>query len=303
MIKNKDDRIELENIIIKNNDRDMRCAPGIEFKDNSCLDLQILIAMAKAYNIENPNKKIKLNDKYFILNPIVYKKYLLKNFQKKINICSDQYCWTKQTFINLMNNSMKERMKLTYRPEGPIARYEWLNTTNINDVMTQYEVQYKDFIYLGTVPIDIAELSNYGNKQFNFKHLNFDELIKKNKIKIGVIFNFDKHDENGSHWVAVYIDLINATVYYYDSYGTVPPDEIRKFIREFEKYIANKNIRCKYKYNTLRYQYKGSECGVYSMWFITSMLNGIQFDTIITTSIPDEEINKLRKKYFINVDF
>ena len=50
------------------------------------------------------------------------------------------------------------------------------------------------------------------------------------------IMNFDKEAENGSHWVAWYVkgDVkggAKATNYYYfDSYGTAVPDELRKYL-------------------------------------------------------------------------
>jgi hypothetical protein len=42
------------------------------------------------------------------------------------------------------------------------------------------------------------------------------------------IMNFDKEAENGSHWVAWYKRKKNY--YYFDSYGTAVPDELRKYL-------------------------------------------------------------------------
>ena len=41
-------------------------------------------------------------------------------------------------------------------------------------------------------------------------------LMEANKI--GVIFNLDKHDQSGSHWVAMFIDLENKFFFYFDSF-------------------------------------------------------------------------------------
>ena len=50
--------------------------------------------------------------------------------------------------------------------------------------------------------------------------------------------------------------------------------------------------------NTNRFQYKNSECGVYSMHFIEEFLNGKSFEEITTNIFNDEEINKKRMFYY-----
>ena len=67
--------------------------------------------------------------------------HLLKQFQDRYNnVCDTQYCWTQQDFIDKMNKLMRDELiKFTYRPQGPSGKFEWLNTTHLNEVMEQYE--------------------------------------------------------------------------------------------------------------------------------------------------------------------
>ena len=58
------------------------CAPGVKFEAGSCITLPILVEMAKAYNINNKNKII-LSCKTEILHPNQYKKYLLREIDKR----------------------------------------------------------------------------------------------------------------------------------------------------------------------------------------------------------------------------
>ena len=45
------------------------------------------------------------------------------------------------------------------------------------------------------------------------------------------IFNFDPSDKGGSHWIAWYIcDKREKKVYYFDSYGTGVPIELREYL-------------------------------------------------------------------------
>ena len=61
---------------IKLNKNDLQCAPHIEFSDNSCIALHVLVKMANAYNKEYPNNKIILNQTQELMSPKKYKKLL-----------------------------------------------------------------------------------------------------------------------------------------------------------------------------------------------------------------------------------
>jgi hypothetical protein len=151
-------------------------------------------------------------------------------------------------------------------------------------------------------------------------------MYKNKKYKIGFVLNLDKHNQSGSHWVALYSDLKNKQVYFFDSYGIKPKKEIVKLISMIAYWIdINNNKSCIYdditftkhdilkfskeggcekfkdidiQYNTIRHQFKNSECGVYSVNFILRLLNGHCFEKITTNITTDDEINNCREIYF-----
>ena len=86
--------------------------------------------------------------------------------------------------------------------------------------MHQYEHKYKDFIYLGTVPVDFDELEHLG-----IKDLPLDKLYQDGKKKLGMVINLDEHWQSGSHWVAFYTDL--NKIYFFDSNGHKPEKELK----------------------------------------------------------------------------
>jgi len=280
---------------------EMKCAPGKKFEAGSCITLPILIEMAKAYNKVHDNK-IKLSCKSELIHKNRYKKYLLKNINDRFkDVCTDQLCWTKQDFIKQMDDILREQLeKYTVRPLGPNGRFEWLNTINIDEVMDQYEKVHKDFIYLGAVPMDFQKLDLDG-----LSNINLDKHKNDGKSKFGIIFNLDESWQSGSHWVAGYYDIKDGKVYYYDSYGTYPEKRVSQLMNKFYKFYKNNNPgkKCDMRHNPTRHQFKNSECGVYSINFILQLLNGKSFDDICNTKLPDDEINKLRKLIFRNVNF
>lgn len=54
----------------------------------------------------------------------------------------------------------------------------------------------------------------------------------------------------------------------------------------------------KYFYNNVRHQYKNSECGVYSIYYITQFLAGRTFDDISEEALNDDEVNKYRYYFY-----
>lgn len=280
-------------------ENDKVCAPGAKFTAGSCIKLDVLVEMVKAYNKENPNDEIKLHSTHDTINPSQYKKYLLKELDKRLkNECTTQKCWTEQDFVNKMKEFYREELdKYTFLPDGPSGKFEWLNTLHINEVMEQYEKVFTDFKFMGAVPMDFDEFDDLGIRNFNY-----EKSIKNGKTKIGFVFNLDEHWQPGSHWVALYADLIKGQIYYFDSYAVRPEKRVRTLMRRIERFLREErnmkpdDIDC--DYNKIRHQYKNSECGVYSINFILRLLNGESFKSIEKSKVPDEKMNKMRIKYF-----
>ena len=200
-----------------------------------------------------------------------------------------------------------------FRPEKPDEWEKdpdkWLNTYNILNVMKQYEDKYNNFRFIGVFPIDFMNKINGSCVSKEMCSINLEEL-KKNKItKLGFIFNLDKHYQSGSHWVSLFINLNknnkNFGAYFYDSNGTSPPTEIKKFIKNFKVKLKKSHPNLikdfKFNYNKKRYQFTNSECGMFSLYFMNQCLKNISFDKILNDkNLNDEYVFKLRNKYFIN---
>lgn len=276
-------------------DKDKKCAPGLRFEDGACMTLNLLVTMAEAYNNKFPKNKISLCSKLETLNPKKYKRYLVREFSRRLeNVCDSHKCWVKQNFVKEMQNEAKHILSnYTFRPDGPKGRFTWLNTNNVNQVMHQYEKVYPEFKFFGAVPIDFDELD------LEISKMNIEDLYNSGKKKMGVVYNLDEHYKPGSHWVASYCDLENGCVYFFDSYGTLPEKRIRKFLRKVERFLSEKGVKKQdVRFNKKRHQYKNSECGVYSLHFIIRLLEGEGFDDINKERITDTEVNRYRDIYF-----
>lgn len=301
--------------VIKSDNEDKKCAPSKELTFNSCYLLEDLIDMCNAFNIYVDMKLIN-KPKINISNS---KEQLVLQLDDRLNdTCLDQLCWSKQEFIRLANNkkSIKEN---TFRPSGPNGQFTWLNTSNITQVLEQHHDVYPNFKYLGTVPMDFDKLPQLG-----IKNLDFDELYNNNIHQIGIVFNTDNHNESGSHWIALFANINEFKIYYFDSYGLPPEDRVRILVNRIAKWCCIKHNKpitepndifmnddhkiknniesldnVDIRFNTNRHQYKGSECGVYCMNFILRMLKGETFDEYNKNKLLDDTVNQCRQKYFI----
>ena len=103
----------------------------------------------------------------------------------------------------------------------------------------------------------------------------------------------DKHDEPGSHWVCSYIDIPKKAAYYFDSYGLEPPPEISRFLQRCKDQGCTTIL-----YNDIRHQRKDSECGMYCLFTIISLLNGRSFQDISLDIVNDDAMNLFRDIIF-----
>lgn len=282
-------------------DKDLRCAPAKKYENGSCITVDVLIKMVDAYNEHYQTNKIPVFPEVAQQDPKRYKKYLIKQLDMRLDsVCDDQRCWIEQPFIKKMDKLLQEELTdYTFRPKGPREKpdkdgnFEWLDTYDILDVMHQYEKVYPDYKFIGAVPLDFQDLPRL---KITSAHL--DEFVRNGKTKIGVIYNLDKHNQPGSHWVAGFFDLNKGFIYYFDSYGIKPLKETNDFMNKIKQWMENRGIQPKIDYNKIRHQYGGSECGVYSISTILRLLKGDTFDTICKQKTPDEKISVCRKVYY-----
>ena len=347
------------------------CSPNSSDKI-SCFDNEALYNIANRFNKQYPTHKIDM--------PKELDDIEREDFWRRLNIkinqatgCSTEECWLKQDFVD---SEYEDNFKPKYPNEWLNNKNTWLSTYDINNVLKQYE-KNNYYKYIGAIPIDFDKKLAIGMCVVNeLCNLNLKRLYLSGIRYIGAVFNLDKHDQPGSHWVSLFINLINGGIYYFDSYGSSPPKEViilMERIRVMGNELLKKNIihldfftdehaiqekyssisdreivvntklhinsstdifldnklvgvenivpistgyviKLKNKvendsglfkqvafhkfYNNIRFQYKGSECGVYSIYFQIESLKGKKFKEILDNIVDDDTINKQREVYY-----
>jgi hypothetical protein len=301
-IKNKNNKNNKNNNKSKkNNFKLLNCSPKtkIEKKSYTCFTSDQLHKMRDIWNARHYDQQINTNDSKEIWNK-------LKNFYSRI--CNKESCWIKQiTKGTSMEKELEEDLLDSFAPESPDEwkknPNEWLSSVDIIEVMSQYEKAYKCFEFLGPSPIDYDTHKLYGECVWEeLCHFNLQDQITNGKTKIGIIFNTHTHDKPGEHWISVFININTGKIFFFDSAGSKIPTQIKKFVDNVEEQgrKLTKPISFTFDQNyPVEHQYKNTECGIYSLFFIVHMLEDkITGDYLKNHVLKDEYMQQFRKVYF-----
>ena len=309
------------------------CSPNNSSNTITCLSNKSLLKIAEILNykyrvnIQVPKYPLNENERKILWENIEKELFNINSFG-----CQDDYCVLDDEKI-----SSNKHIYNSFRPPKPfkwnINKQTWLSTLDIRVVLNQYRAKHTDFEFIGPVPLDF-------DKQLFFDFcvsnelckINLKKMIKRNKTKLGIVFNLDTHDQSGSHWVALFADFNLGNIYYFDSYGLKPPQEIINLMKKIEIqgnqlinegllkinkknafaykngtsnrelcYLDNSNINKETFnsfYNCNRFQFKNSECGMYSIHFIVQFLEGKKYNEIVNNIINDDAMNQMRDFYY-----
>ena len=299
----------------------LMCSPAANTKSvdkqNTCFTPEVLLKIKTEYNKRNPKDTIQTNEVRQIWEEL--KKRMTSSSSNKCK-GKNELCWLKSVIpdSNLLKN-IKEKL---YAPEQPDEWKnnpdEWLSNYDIYEVMKQYEdvEEYADFKSMSPTSIDF-DAKRTGTTRCVSEELckfSLNNWLKDGKKRFGIVFNLDKHTGPGSHWVTLFVDTTNSFMFFFDSAGDGVPKEVKVLMDRIEKEGLQMKpiIRFKRYDNDHHDHQKGNtECGMYSLFFMITMLTGklpSQPNRIMTIDeriqlflkkkIPDKTVFDYRDLYF-----
>jgi hypothetical protein len=267
------------------------CAPGsvprLE-KHGTCFDATALRKLASIYNKHYPTRAIEnvggMSDKQ-----------LKVEMEKRFSESCDEMCWVKK--LGVEHDPVIEKHLLPKMPEEwKEAPRTWLTNFNIEVVMRKYEDLYSDFVFMDVYPSDFCSYNGVCDIPFDGKYY-------------GMIINLSDHTGSGSHWTALFVctdkKMACYGAYYYDSVGNAPPKEMKALMDGLKK---KGGATFKTVVNKKQHQYKNTECGMFSMFYIIKWLHWVHKDPTTThldivrnRLISDDHVFQLRKIFFRTV--
>ncbi len=264
----------------------MQCHPSNKSGSRSCLSNDQVNSLKNNWNNNNSDK----------INSSSNSKEILNQLGEKTS-CKNELC-----VVEKVNPSLKG----VFAPKAPEEWKKdintWLTNIDINKVMNQYEQTYKCFEFIGPSPIDFDTMNNGKCVWDELCNFDLSNHIQNGKKKIGIIFNTDTHDGDGEHWISLFINIQRSMIFFFDSVGSPAPNEVKQFVdRVIEQgnkldspvhFIFDQN-------HPIEHQYKNTECGIYSLFFIIHMLEDkINGEYLKTHILKDKYIEKYRKIFF-----
>jgi hypothetical protein len=306
--------------------RDMKCNPIPDaFRiSKSCYTPQILENIKNAYN-----KDHSVKTHIHTTNPTE----IWKELSERLAHCDKEDCWLNQ----IKDETLRKKIdRYIFAPDKP---YEWKSNPNtwlsnydILNVLEQYEVNYPRFEFIGPTPIDFdtrldrnrvnpydtgrsMQSKHHSSEKKcvwnDLCHFSLKHQLSAKKNKVGIIFNLDKHYQGGSHWVSLFIDISHRFMFYFDSAGGDMPDEVNVLIERIQTQSKELGFQFDVKTNgTHAHQRGNTECGMYSLFFIITMLTGRPtpksrkmslekvFNLFLTKQVSDKTIEQYRNEYF-----
>jgi hypothetical protein len=257
----------------------------------SCFTKDAIKIIVEAHNKHNPKSIISNN-----LSP--KKKWTkLRENMSRIPKCDQETCWLKNIPLSEKDKNMiQAQLFVPPKPsEWDDKPNTWLTNFDIENVLRQYEKSYPQFNFIGPSPIDYDTKPNKTdcvcNKLCKFS---VEKQFNQGKKKIGVVFNLDTHTKGGSHWVAMFIDLEDNFLYYFNSTGEDMQPQLIKFkdmVLSQGKNLFGKEMD--FYVNTFEHQRSNTECGMYCLYFIITCL-------LRESDIFKKQITGLSKKQLVS---
>lgn len=285
----------------------MNCSPMVDNKTpvkGSCFTPDVLQLLKKSYNKYHKDNPITSEDSVTIW----------KELKQRLKTCDKEDCWLGEIEDK---NVRKKLDEFIFAPDHPEEWKknpdEWLSNIDIIDVLKQYMIKYPDFYAPPPSPIDFDSKPNdmFGDCVSNeLCSFDLEKHIKSGKSKYGIVFNLSPHTSGGSHWVSIYLDTNDKFIFYMDSAGNKIPKQIKKFVDTVIQQALDMNITLEYYENyPLEHQMGNTECGMFSLFFIITMITNKAEKKTFTNyldkikffkhkRIADKYVFRFRKIYF-----
>jgi hypothetical protein len=172
-------------------------------EDFSCYTVEELTEIAKKLRLPIPDG-----------TGVVKKQDLWKLIDETMKNCGGkEWCWAKKL-------NRPDLLENVFLPEGPYTGHEWLSNFDIDNVLSQYEIAFPEYKYVGCFSIEVSKVA---------KKTGMDDPLDVNKLYnwiqkykyVGGVFNLDCYTCPGTHWTNFMIANTPSGIElrYYDSVG------------------------------------------------------------------------------------
>jgi hypothetical protein len=224
--------------------------------------------------------------------------YIIK---EKYN-CDTEVCALNQPEVKkiLGESIVDDIIENHFKPLGPRDNTNWFSNDDIDSVLSQISLKYKDKHFLH-IPFQMRDFQTTNTE---LAKLHLPKKYKEGYRTFGTVFNTDTSRGSGEHWFAVFGCFEDAsdefTIEHFDSSGNLPSDEVQSWMKKvkydwqphFDKPIKDVVT------TRLINQQDNWNCGSYSLYYIISRLDGTPYQYFKNNKIGDHNMQEFRKFLF-----
>jgi hypothetical protein len=285
------------------------CSPGVKYSGFSCIDNKTigeLFESIKYHKDTQPIPSLKSGDDL----ARAQLERLRTHTQCKNDFCVAEYLNQAQQVTRFL------------KPDKDLDWAEktaWLSNIDIDAVLGSYMRVYPTFYHAGTFPLDFQDKNGMfqtcTSDMCDFTKLretmvaakldaakldatNIDATKTPTKVHyISFVFNTHKRAQSGEHWFCAFVDIKDNKLYFNDSVGNQMRYNCR-YMTRFKELLTDVFGEFAPIENTVQKQPYGSgECGLYCIFFITTMLEMMTYCEIGANSTAPTWYSKSDKKH------
>ena len=230
--------------------------------------------------------------------------------------CTTERCVLQKLAPVLGESRVKAEINTYLKLTGPTDT-QLLSNVNIDRTLQQWALKFSDFFPYNFNMINYATHSYRDGYIYNtpdtlatihFIDLYTGEYDGRKYRCAACVINSDTYQGPGKHWMALFADARDDerwTVEFFNSSGNAPAPEwvswmertkleMEMISERFRKYVDVDVVRV----SSIRQQKSRTECGVYSLFYIWSRLNGVPYEYFRENRISDELMFEFRQHLF-----
>ncbi len=214
--------------------------------------------------------------------------------------CNSETCVLSQYDVKRYVNpdDIDKALKENFKPIGPARSTEWLSNFDIDDVLAQVERKYDDKNFLH-IPFQMRDFEKTNSE---LARLDWQSKYNEGYRTFGTVINTDYSSGKGIHWFCLFGDFLDSsdkfTIEYFNSSGELPLPEISEWMKR-TKYSLNFPKEVKDVIVTrIENQSNSHACGVYSLYYIISRLDGVPWEWFKKNKVGDERMKYCRQYLF-----
>jgi|694.fasta_scaffold147139_3 hypothetical protein len=197
-------------------------------------------------------------------------------------------------------------VRYLFKAKGPLNPETSIDSDVLDDVIARMEYNYDGFVSCKFVMRDFDTNPKYPN---NLHRTNLVAILNDNYFSsstgkrggnyFACIINTDLYLHKGIHWVCVVADMRKQPfkLMYFNSLAKDDPDKsatetrenAKRWLESQQKYLSRAGYKSEViMVDTSQHQKENVVCGLYVLFFILSMYNGVPLEVFTHMNVDDE---------------